>query len=95
MASKVATKCKYQDIYDGHLVCFCGNCDCFLGEGTYGKVYKATRYGDGSTVAIKYPISVGQIEYEIRTIAEVMHPNILKYYDDIKYGPYEQFVEHI
>ena len=85
--------CEFELSDDGRLrVCFCGerNC-CFLGGGTYGKVFKATvtRWWEEeaeAAVAIKCPSSECQVNYEIAVLQKLKHRNILKYHRDFKYG---------
>ena len=79
---------KFELIDRGRLrVCFCRKCDCFLGGGTYGKVFKATATrGKKGPVAIKYPDSERQVGYEIATLKSVNHRNILKYYRQFESG---------
>ena len=88
MASSAhASGCEFELIDRGRLrVCFCEKCDCFLGEGTYGKVFKATATygGKENAVAIKCPSSECQVEHEINTLKSVNHRNILKYYREFK-----------
>ena len=82
-----ASGCKFELIDDGRLrVCFCGDKDCcFLGGGSYGKVFKATAtQGNKGAVAIKCPSSECQVDYEITTLKSVNHRNILKYYGEFK-----------
>ena len=86
-----ASGCKFELIDDGRLrVCFCGDKDCcFLGGGSYGKVYKATAtQGEKEAVAIKFPNGPCHVEYEIAILQRLDHPNILKYHREIKYGPF-------
>ena len=78
--------CKYEEIDDGRLrICFCEKSDCFLGEGSYAKVFKATEMqGEKGPVAIKYPTGPCHVEHEIATLKSVNHHNILKYHREFK-----------
>ena len=90
MASSGASGCEFELIDGGRLrVCFCQKCDCFLGKGSYGKVFKATATqgeGEGEAVAVKFPSSECQVNYEIAVLQKLKHRNILKYHRDFKYG---------
>ena len=81
--------CKFELIDGGQSqVFFCKkkNC-CFLGGGSYGKVFKATATLEREeAVAIKYPDSESQVGYEIATLKSVNHRNILKYYRQFEFG---------
>ena len=84
-----ASGCKFELIDDGRLrVCFCGDKDCcFLGGGSYGKVYKATAtQGEKGEVAVKFPSSECQVNYEIAVLQKLKHRNILKYHRDFTIG---------
>ena len=89
MASS-GSDCKFELIDDGRLrVCFCQECDSFLGKGSYGKVFKATETheeGKGESVAVKYPSSECQVKYEIAVLQKLKHRNILKYHRDFTIG---------
>ena len=90
MASSGSGGCEFELIDKGRLrVCFCDNKECcFLGGGTYGKVYKASAtQGEEGAVAIKFPSGECHVDYEINTLKSVNHCNILQYYREIKYGP--------
>ena len=89
MASSGSGGCEFELIDKGRLrVCFCEKCDCFLGVGTYGKVFKATATVEGEegeeAVAIKCLSNECQVDYEITTLKSVNHRNILKYYGEFK-----------
>ena len=90
MASSAgASGCEFELIDKGRLrVCFCEKCDCFLGGGTYGKVFKATATveGEEGAVAIKCPSSECQVKYEIAVLQKLKHRNILKYHRDFTIG---------
>ena len=103
MAPSVATRssdCKLELIDDGRLrVCFCREKDCcFLGGGTYGKVFKATdinQWEEGEeAVAIKCLSNECQVDYEIANLKSANHRNILKYYREFKIGPH-RYVEYV
>ena len=85
----ISNYCKFVLIDGGQLqVCFCKkrNC-CFLGGGSYGKIFKATATLEREeAVAIKYPDSERQVGYEIATLKSVNHRNILKYYRQFESG---------
>ena len=87
-SSSGARGCKFELIDDWRLrVCFCQKCDCFLGGGTYGKVFKATAtQGNKGAVAIKCPSSECQVDYEIAILQRLVHRNILKYYREFRFG---------
>ena len=88
MASSGASGCEFELIDGGRLrVCFCQKCDCFLGKGSYGKVFKATAtQGEKEAVAIKFPNGPCHVEYEIAILQRLDHPNILKYYRKFRFG---------
>ena len=79
---------KFELIDRGRLrVCFCRKCDCFLGGGTYGKVFKATATrGKKGPVAIKYPDSECHVQYEINNLKRLDHRNVLKYDREFEFG---------
>ena len=59
----------------------------FLGEGSYGKVFKAREISTGRVIAVK-KMSIGnsqskynKIKKEIDLLKSLDHPNIVKYYD--------------
>ena len=59
----------------------------YLGEGSFGKVFKAREISTGKTVAVK-KMSINQSEHkysniikEINLLKHLDHPNIVKYYD--------------
>ena len=59
----------------------------FLGEGSYGKVFKAREISTGRVIAVK-KMSIGdskskynKIIKEINLLKSLDHPNIVKYYD--------------
>ena len=96
--------CKYEEIDDGRLrICWCEKSDCFLGEGAYGKVFKAhhtaasSQTGDLKVieVAVKYPNGACNVEYEIAILQRLNHPNILKYHREFKFGPNRYFLTSI
>ena len=68
------------------------NCKCLLGNGSYGNVYKGKwkekpEAVESIDVAVKAPRNDAQVAYEIKTLKKAKHPNILKFYDKIEYGP--------
>ena len=93
MASSGANSgCEFELIDDGRLrICFCEKSDCFLGGGSYGKVYKATEtQGNKGAVAVQFP--TGPFQQVDHILQRLDHPNILKYYRKIKYGPLRYFL---
>ena len=60
---------------------------CFLGEGSYGSVFKAREISTGRIVAVKKmlignsPSKYKKIIKEINLLKNLDHPNIVKYYD--------------
>ena len=60
---------------------------CFLGEGSYGSVFKAREISTGRVVAVKKmlignsPSKYKKIIKEINLLKNLDHPNIVKYYD--------------
>ena len=86
-SSVIASGCKYEKIDDGRLeICWCEKSGCFLGKGSYGKVYKALT-GASVEVAVKFPNGECHADYEIDILQRLEHRNILKYHRETQYGP--------
>ena len=76
-----------QTIQNGQLkLCWCRD-KCWLGKGAYGKVCRA-HLKDGTPVAVKI-VDPDKIKYEIDILQSVNHDNILKYHDQVNYGPHK------
>lgn len=57
----------------------------YLGEGSFGTVFKVVGDADGKIYALKLVEDVDEESYdklkqEIRVMAQIKHPNIIKYY---------------
>ena len=72
------------------------NCNCLLGHGAYGCVYKGkwkvnTEASESIDVAVKHPTGPYHVDYEIASLKKVLngHRNILKFYGEIEYNPYK------
>ena len=62
-----------------------------LGRGAHGVVYRARNVSDGSLIALKFLTSVDALSLfrfksEFRTLANLVHPNLLKFYELSKHG---------
>lgn len=59
-----------------------------IGQGAFGKVYRATRRADGTTVAVKYlrkafwrnDQAAAQLVREVSIVSKLSHPGIVKHY---------------
>ena len=83
--------CDFETIRQVLKICWCQS-KCLLGRGAYGRVYKGkwkknSEANESVDVAVKAPKDKVQVEYEIDTLKKANHPNILKFYDQVKYGP--------
>ena len=79
--------CDFETIRQVLKICWCES-KCLLGRGAYGRVYKGKWKQDESIdVAVKYLTGPHHVEYEIATLTKANHTNILKFYDQVKYGP--------
>ena len=67
--------CKFEFIDDRQLrVCFCQKCDCFLGGGSYGKVFKATvEIREEDDEDFFHPPFIEELEEEIKVA--IKYPN--------------------
>ena len=85
--------CEFETIKKGLKICWCEK-KCRLGQGAYGCVYKGKWKENPRTrkiieVAVKVPTRPYHVKYEIETLRKVNeHLNILKFYGQVKYGPY-------
>ena len=92
--------CAKETISEVLEICWCKqNCNCLLGQGAYGRVYKGKwKENRGSMwklwvrgsidVAVKHPTGPYHVEYEIATLKKAnAHANILKFYGQVSLGP--------
>ena len=74
------------------------NCECLLGKGSYGRVYKGKWKKNSEAVtidvAVKAPRNDAEVAYEIKTFEKADgHENILKFYDKIEVdGPFVRYI---
>ena len=90
--TEVGSECTFTPVNgsEGDLLemCWCEEGKCLIGQGAYGNVYKGKWKQDESIdVAVKYLTGPHHVEYEIATLTKANHTNILKFYDQVKYGP--------
>ena len=89
--------CKIETIGGRLEICLCKE-KCLLGKGAYGNVYKGKwkedpEASESTDVAVKCLTDPHHAKYDIATLVKANgHINILKFYGQVRYGPYGGYV---